>query len=91
MEWRFAAGGPWADGSPDRDGSDGSREREAPRGRGRGAGGLTQDPDGLPVAPLPEGRAGTPQTAPAAPQLAPDEAVEDAEADDGQHEVAING
>lgn len=50
--------------------------------------GLTQDPDGLAVPLLPEERAGAPQAGVAPPELAADEAVEDAEAGDGQHEVA---
>lgn len=50
--------------------------------------GLTQDPDCLAVPLLPEERAGAPQAGVAPPQLAANEAVEDAEAADGQDEVA---
>lgn len=51
-------------------------------------GGLTQDPDSLAVPLLPEESAGAPQAGVAPPQLAANAAVEDAEAGDGQHEVA---
>lgn len=52
------------------------------------AAGLTQDPDCLAVPLLAEERAGAPQAGAAPPQLAADAGVEDAEAGDGQHEVA---